>query len=72
MVNAGSAGKPKDGDPRACWVLLKVSASGEIEIDFHRVEYDAASMAKAIRDAQGLPDQFARDIELGGAEGQSM
>jgi putative phosphoesterase len=72
MVNAGSAGKPKDGDPRACWVLLEISASGEIEIYFHRVEYDVASMAEAIRDAQGLPDQFARDIELGGAEGQSM
>lgn len=28
FVNAGSVGRPKDGDPRACWLLLDVTAAG--------------------------------------------
>jgi predicted phosphodiesterase len=67
MVNAGSTGKPKDGDPRACWVKLEISSAGVVGVAFNRVEYDVATMAQAIRDAQGLPDQFARDLETGDA-----
>jgi diadenosine tetraphosphatase ApaH/serine/threonine PP2A family protein phosphatase len=35
VVNDGSVGQPRDGDPRACW--LEVT---EKEFVFHRVEYD--------------------------------
>lgn len=65
MVNAGSAGKPKDGDWRACWVLLEITEGGA-NVAYKRVEYDVAAMAQAIRDTDGLPDHFARDIETGG------
>jgi putative phosphoesterase len=68
MVNAGSAGKPKDGDPRACWALLELHESGLPSVTFHRVEYDVAAMASAIRSAEGLPNRFASDIETGGSE----
>jgi putative phosphoesterase len=64
FVNAGSVGKPKDGDPRACWVLLDVGPA--TTATFRRVEYDVAAAAAAVR-ASGLPDKFALDLELGGA-----
>lgn len=63
FVNAGSVGKPKDGDPRACYVLLDVATGRTV---FRRVAYDVAAAASAIR-ASGLPDTFASDVELGGA-----
>ena len=69
FLNAGSAGKPKDGDPRACWVLLTAEAGKPVTIEFRRVPYEVASMAAVIRAEPGLPDHFARDLETGGAPG---
>ena len=67
FVNAGSAGKPKDGDPRACWVSLTLTDGRVPEVAYHRVEYDIDAMARAIREAEGLPDHYARDLETAGA-----
>jgi len=67
FVNDGSVGKPKDGDPRAAWALLKVERGRPVAVEIRRVPYDVAAMAAAIRAADGLPDQFARDLETGGA-----
>jgi putative phosphoesterase len=66
FVNEGSVGKPKDGDPRAAWALFTVDAGEPVRVDIRRVPYDVAGMAAAIRAAEGLPDQFATDIETGG------
>jgi putative phosphoesterase len=63
FINAGSVGKPKDNDPRACCVVL--DTSGEVSVEFRRIPYDIARMAAAIR-ASELPDKFAADIETGG------
>jgi len=60
FVNAGSVGKPKDGNWRACYLLLDNGAPS-----FRRVEYDVGAAAAAIR-ATDLPHQFAADIESGG------
>jgi putative phosphoesterase len=68
FVNAGSAGKPKDGDPRAAWVLLTVAPGRPVQVETPRESYSVAPMAAAIRAADGLPDHFARDIETGGAQ----
>ena len=68
FVNTGSVGKPKDGDPRAGWVLLEIGDDRTVTSTQHRVLYDIAGMAAAIRAADGLPDQFASDIETGGAQ----
>ncbi len=57
-INDGSAGKPKDGDPRACWALLD-TASGELEL--RRVEYDVERAARAIL-ASSLPHEFANQL----------
>jgi putative phosphoesterase len=64
FVNAGSVGKPKDGDPRAGYVLLEVGPTPQVE--FRRVAYDVAAAAAAIR-ASGLPPHFSDLLETGGA-----
>jgi putative phosphoesterase len=64
FINAGSIGKPKDGDWRAGYVIL--SPAAEAPATFIRVPYDVASAAAAIR-ATELPHEFAADIESGGA-----
>jgi putative phosphoesterase len=64
FVNVGSVGKPKDGDWRACYAILILAAQPNVE--FVRVSYDMNATAAAIR-ASDLPDEFATDIERGGA-----
>lgn len=54
-VSAGSVGKPKDGDPRACWTGLVVDDDGTVSSTFHRVAYDIEGVAGAMRRA-GLPE----------------
>ncbi|MDP9470834.1 MAG: metallophosphatase family protein [Chloroflexota bacterium] len=66
MVNEGSAGKPKDGDPRAAWARFTLATGSPPVVEILRVRYDVAAMAAAIRAAGGLPDRFARDLETGG------
>lgn len=58
FVNVGSAGKPKDGDPRACWALLDTAAES---VEFRRVVYDIERAARAI-EASTLPSEFAAQL----------
>jgi len=64
FVNAGSVGRPKDGDWRACYVLLGVTADA-IDVECVRVKYDVESAAKMIV-ASGLPEDFAQELRTGG------
>ncbi len=63
VVNDGSVGKPKDGDPRACYAILDISP-GHFWVQHHRVEYDIARAATAVR-RNGLPEAFAQMILQG-------
>ena len=63
-VNTGSVGRPKDGDPRAGYVVLDVG-EGDPRIEFVRVEYDVEETARAIL-ASDLPDDFADYLRTGG------
>jgi putative phosphoesterase len=63
FINAGSTGKPKDGDPRACVALLTLG-HGRVEHRFLRVEYDVEAVAEAIR-GSGLPPEFADQLLTG-------
>lgn len=63
VVNDGSVGKPKDGDPRACYALIHVGA--EISVEFNRVEYPVQSVADEIKEV-GLPEDFADALLTGG------
>lgn len=63
VINAGSVGKPKDNDPRACYLLL--SAEGkELSVEFIRVPYDVEQAAQAI-EATEMPDEFAEMLRRG-------
>ena len=64
-VNTGSVGKPKDSDPRACYVLLTVDAERPktdpdyCQVEFVRVAYAVEEAARAV-EASPLPDAFAQ------------
>ncbi|MCX5760374.1 MAG: metallophosphoesterase family protein [Gemmatimonadetes bacterium] len=64
FVNTGSVGRPKDGDPRAGYVLLDVDAAG-VRVEFVRVDYDNSATVAGVR-AAGLPEEFVRFLETGG------
>lgn len=61
FINAGSVGKPKDGDPRACVALIQITAKPVI-VDFLRVPYDVEKTTQAIV-ANGLPEYFAQRLK---------
>ncbi len=65
FVNTGSVGRPKDGDPRAGYVLLDADASG-VTAEVVRVEYDVEQAAAGIM-ASTLPHEFADYLRTGGA-----
>jgi diadenosine tetraphosphatase ApaH/serine/threonine PP2A family protein phosphatase len=61
LINPGSAGQPRDGDPRAAFAVFD---TGERLVTYHRVPYDIAGAQKKIR-AAGLPELLARRLGLG-------
>ena len=61
LVNPGSVGQPRDGDPRAAWLELD---TGEWTARYHRTDYDVAGAAAAIRAAQ-LPESLAERLQYG-------
>ena len=61
FVNVGSVGQPRDGDPRAAYVLYDPMAR---TIRFRRVEYDVAAAQAKVREA-GLPERLAERLAVG-------
>jgi predicted phosphodiesterase len=61
MLNPGSVGQPRDGDPRAAWLLLDLD---EQTACYRRTSYDVAGAAAAIRAAR-LPHSLAERLEYG-------
>jgi diadenosine tetraphosphatase ApaH/serine/threonine PP2A family protein phosphatase len=61
LMNPGSVGQPRDGDPRAAFILLDL---GEQVARFHRVEYDVERTQKEIRE-EGLPEPLAERLAHG-------
>ena len=55
-------GQPRDGDPRAAWLLLDTER--ERSAEWRRTEYDVDGAAAAIR-AAGLPDSLAERLGYG-------
>jgi putative phosphoesterase len=58
IINAGSVGKPKDGDPRAGYIVLSSKGEG-LEVEFARVAYDVEAAATAI-ESSDMPHEFAQ------------
>ena len=61
LVNPGSVGQPRDGDPRAAYLMLDTETW---QATFRRVEYPVDEAAKAIIDA-GLPKSLAERLYQG-------
>ncbi len=61
LINPGSVGQPRDGDPRASWLLLDTTAA---TAEWRREEYDIAGAQAAIRAAR-LPDSLAERLRHG-------
>jgi diadenosine tetraphosphatase ApaH/serine/threonine PP2A family protein phosphatase len=61
LVNVGSVGQPRDGDPRATFAVWD-QESGNLRL--HRVSYDVLAAQKKIR-AVGLPSFLADRLALG-------
>ncbi|GAC1317561.1 MAG: metallophosphoesterase family protein [Thermoleophilaceae bacterium] len=57
FVNCGSVGKPKDGDARGAFAILRPADDG-IVVTIERVSYDADAVAAEVR-AAGLPGELA-------------
>lgn len=64
IINSGSAGKPKHGNPNATYVLVSV-ADKNVNVDILEVPYDFEKMAKAIEDNEMLPNDFADMLRKG-------
>jgi len=61
MINPGSVGQPRDGDPRASYAVLDTERA---TVDFHRVAYDIPETQKRMR-ALKLPDMLADRLAFG-------
>ncbi len=61
LMNPGSVGQPRDGDPRAAYLIHD---SEERTVEFRRVEYAIQSAQAKILDA-GLPELLAVRLEFG-------
>lgn len=63
VVNAGSVGKPKDSDPRACYIVLSAQEE-QLDVECIRVPYDVERAARAI-EATEMPDPYAQMLREG-------
>lgn len=61
FINAGSVGKPKDGDPRTCVTLVDITPD-YVTVEFLRAPYDVEKAAAAIV-SSGLPPYFADKLK---------
>ena len=62
MVNVGSVGQPRDGDPRACYVVLDEATN---RIEFRRVTYSYGDTADKIYKIDELDDMLGDRLASG-------
>ena len=67
FVNTGSVGRPKDGDPRAGYVLLDLTST-DVSVEFIRIAYDVDVAAQGILEST-LPNELAEYLRTGGRAG---
>ncbi len=69
-INLGSVGKPKDGDPKGCYVIITINEESSkfdkdsISVEFIRFTYDIEKAAKAVEDSV-LPNAYADMLREG-------
>jgi putative phosphoesterase len=69
-INIGSVGKPKDNNPKGCYVVLTINQDSSItnkdtvQVEFIRFDYDIEKAAKAVEDSP-LPNGYAEMLRKG-------
>ena len=69
-INIGSVGKPKDNNPKGCYVLLTINAESSItnkdaiNVEFIRFDYNVEEAAKGIMESP-LPNEYAEILRKG-------
>jgi predicted phosphodiesterase len=63
MINPGSVGQPRDGDPRAAYAVLELGNGGG-SVSFKRVSYDVGLVMRSI-DRAGFPRSLAERLAIG-------
>jgi putative phosphoesterase len=69
VINIGSLGKPKDGDPRGCYAMLEIDSGSNLisekgfSVEFMRVSYDVEKAAIAVEKSE-LPNAFANALRI--------
>ena len=61
LINPGSVGQPRDGDPRAAYAIVDTDAQ---TVELHRQVYDIGEAQRRILDAR-LPDLLATRLGEG-------
>ena len=61
LVNVGSVGQPRDGDPRTIYCLYDTERKQAV---LHRLAYDYEATGRKIK-AAGLPDILAERLAIG-------
>lgn len=61
IINPGSVGQPRDGDPRAAYGILDTESR---TFEFHRVDYPIEITQERMR-ARGLPQRLIDRLEIG-------
>ncbi|UXX78667.1 metallophosphatase family protein [Reichenbachiella carrageenanivorans] len=69
VINIGSVGKPKDGDPRGCYAVVEMNSatsasSPELQVTFRRIAYDVERAAQAVEQS-GFDDALAQALRIG-------
>ncbi|RJX19292.1 MAG: metallophosphoesterase [Desulforudis sp.] len=64
VVNPGSVGQPRDGDPRAAYALLGTGDKGKVTASIVRVNYDIDRTVQAIK-VVGLPESLGSTLVRG-------
>ncbi len=64
VVNPGSVGQPRDGDPRAAYLLVEEHKDERMDLSWRRIEYDIKKVQERILDA-GLPQPLASRLSRG-------
>ena len=60
FVNVGSVGQPRDGDVRACYVIMDAKT-----VTFRRVSYNYRKTARKIKRIKRLPNALGARLSLG-------
>jgi len=64
MINIGSVGQPRDGDPRLSFATYDGDGAGGV-VRFHRLAYDVEGAMAKIRAIPELPDYLAERLAQG-------